>query len=144
MFFSALLRIAGAAVIASVAMSVSAAELNVRITGITDKAGTIHVYVFTSAEGFPKEENAAVHVNRPAPTSAQQIDMVIQVPDSPAYALMAYQDKNEDGKMNRFLGMIPKEPYGMSRNPDVMGKPKFSDSSIQPAAGEVIVMKLRD
>lgn len=143
MFSSALLRIASAAVFTSLAMSVSAAELNVQVTGITDKAGSIHVYVFTSAQGFPKEENAAVHVSRPAPGSTQ-VDMLIQVPDSPAYALMAYQDKNGDGKMNRFLGMIPQEPYAMSRNPDVMGKPKFSESAIQPGNAEVILLKLRD
>jgi len=140
---SAFLRIAGAAVAASLAMFASAAELNVRITGITEKTGTIHVYVFTSAEGFPKEENAAVHADRAVPAS-MQIDMAIQVPDSSAYALMAYHDKNGDGKMNRFLGMIPQEPYGMSRNPDVIGKPKFSDSAVRPVAGELIVLKLRD
>ena len=136
-------HIAGAVAMTLFPLAASAAELTVRVTGIADKAGAIHVYVFTSAEGFPKEENAAVHVSRAVPDGTQ-LDMVVQVPDAPAYALMAYQDKNGDGKMNRFLGMIPQEPYAMSRNPDVMGKPKFSETSVQPANGEAIVMKLRD
>jgi uncharacterized protein (DUF2141 family) len=143
MFRSAFPRIAGAVAMALFSLTASAAELKVQITGIADRTGTIHVYVFTSADGFPKEENAAVHVTRAVPDGTQ-LDMVVQVPDAPAYALMAYQDKNGDGKMNRFLGMIPQEPYAMSRNPDVMGKPKFSESSVQPAAGETIVLKLRD
>lgn len=143
MFPSAFPRIAGAVAIALFPLLVSAAELTVRVTGIADKTGMIHIFVFTSADGFPKEENAVAQASRAVPDGTQ-LDLVIQVPDAPAYALMAYQDRNGDGKMNRFLGMIPQEPYAMSRNPDVMGKPKFSESSVQPANGEAIVMKLRD
>ncbi len=59
-------------------------------------------------------------------------------------ALMAYQDKNGDGKMNRLFGMIPQEPYALSRNPQVFGKPKFSDAAVQARDGESIILKLHD
>jgi uncharacterized protein (DUF2141 family) len=143
MFLSTLVRIASAVVIAPFAWSVSAADLEVRITGITDKASPIHVFVFTSAEGFPKEVSAAVHVRHAAPNGVQ-LDLVIPVPDAAQYALMAYQDRNGDGKLNRFLGMIPQEPYALSRNPDVMGKPKFTDAALKPVAGEAIILNLKD
>ncbi len=127
----------------SLATSVAVAQdLKVRIEGAGDK-GTIHLYVFSTAQGFPKEENAAVHATYPWP-GGDFMEIMVKVPDAPGYALMAYQDKNEDGKMNRFLGMIPQEPYALSRNPQVMGKPKFSDAMVHPAENETIVLKLRD
>ena len=48
-----------------------------------------------------------------------------------------------DGKMERFMGMIPREPYALSRNPSVMGKPKFADSVFSRQDGAVIELELR-
>ena len=73
--------------------------------------------------------------------------MRISVPDAAEYALMVFQDKDGDGKMNRLLGMIPQEPYGLSRSPEVFGKPKFSDAAIKPSSPpnrEPISIRLRD
>ena len=143
MFLSKFLRMAGGIAVCAVCVTpVLAADLKVRIEGIAD-SGTIHVYVFTSAEGFPKEESAVTHVNQPAQSGAP-MDISIPVPDSSEYALMAYQDKNGDGKMNRLFGMIPQEPYALSRNPQVFGKPKFSDAAVQARDGETIILKLHD
>lgn len=143
MYLSKFLRTAGGiAACAVCAVPAFAADLQVRIEGIAD-SGTIHVYVFTSAEGFPKEENAVTHVNQPGQSGAQ-LDISIHVPDSSEYALMAYQDRNGDGKMNRLLGMIPQEPYALSRNPQSFGKPKFSDAAVRPLDGETIILKLHD
>lgn len=127
---------------AGLATSALAQDIKVRIEGAGDK-GTVHLYVFSTAQGFPKEESAAVHTSY-ARQNADPVEAIVQVPEAEEYALMAYQDKNEDGKMNRLLGMIPQEPYALSRNPQVMGKPKFADAAVRPTAGEVIVLKLRD
>lgn len=126
------------------AMPLYAAELHVQIEDIAEK-GSIHVYVFTGPEGFPKEESAVFHQIYPRPESAQnKLDIRLTVRDSAAYAVMAFQDKDGNGKMNRLFGMIPQEPYGLSRNPQLFGKPKFSDAAISPAANETIVVKLHD
>jgi uncharacterized protein (DUF2141 family) len=130
------------ALVALLALPVSAAELNLRIVDIVN-AGTIHVFVFTSADGFPKEGRAVVHADFPKPDGSQ-LDLVIQVPESSEYAVMAYQDKNGDGEMNRLFGMIPQEPYALSRNPNVFGKPKFSDAAISGENKDIILMKLHD
>lgn len=126
------------------ATSLLAAELRVRIEGIAEK-GSIHVYVFTAPEGFPKEEHAAIHqvYSRPAPAQ-NDLDIQISVPDSAEYAVMSFQDKDGNGKMNRLLGMIPQEPYGLSRNPQLFGKPKFSDAAIKTSDSKFIVLKLHD
>lgn len=130
------------ALCAAIAMPAMAADLNIRLERVGD-TGRLHIYVFTAADGFPKEENAAVHQTYPA-TSDGRLDLTISVPDAAEYAVMAYQDKDGDGKMNRLLGMIPQEPYALSRNPQVFGKPKFADAAIRPASGEIIVLQLKD
>lgn len=118
-------------------------ELSVRIEGIADK-GKIHLYVFTGAEGFPKEEHAVLHQAYPRPPRGQTaLELRISVPEAAEYALMSFQDKDGDGKMKRLLGMIPQEPYGLSRNPKLFGKPKFAEAAIS-ASGETIVIKLHD
>jgi len=33
--------------------------------------------------------------------------------------------------MNRFMGMIPTEGYGLSTNPKVYGKPGFADAAFE-------------
>lgn len=119
-------------------------ELSVRIEGIADK-GKIHLYVYTGAEGFPKEEHAVLHQAYPRPPRGQSaLELRISVPEAAEYALMSFQDKDGDGKMKRLLGMIPQEPYGLSRNPKLFGKPKFAEAAIGAAAGETIVIKLHD
>lgn len=121
-----------------------AAELRLRIENLSDK-GAIHVYVFTSPEGFPKEENAVIHqiYPRPAPEK-NDLEVQISVPDVSEYALMSFQDKDGNEKMNRLLGMIPQEPYGLSRNPQLFGKPKFSDAAIKASDSEWIILKLHE
>lgn len=34
-------------------------------------------------------------------------------------------DEDGDGAMDRFLGMIPTEGYGLSKDPEVSGPPQF-------------------
>lgn len=123
-------------------IAASAVPLQVKITQIKPGKGTLYLYVFTSAEGFPKEEHAATHHSLPVPNSTET-SATIEVPEAKEYAIMAFQDLNGDGKMERFMGMIPREPYALSRNPSVMGKPKFADSVFSRQDGAVIELELR-
>ena len=147
MFFQKTLHAALAAGLVSLlALPAAAAELDVRVEGLA-AAGDVHIYVFTSPEGFPKEGNAALHRSYPRPSGTNDLTVRIAAPDAAEYALMVFQDKDGDGKMNRLLGMIAQEPYGLSRNPEVFGKPKFSDAAINPGKlpnREPITIKLRD
>ena len=148
MFFRKSLRISLiSGLVSLLALPAAAAEFDVRIEGLA-AAGDVHLYVFTSPEGFPKEEHAAIHRSYPRPAGTQNdLTVRISVPDAAEYALMVFQDKDGDGKMNRLLGMIPQEPYGLSRSPEVFGKPKFSDAAIKPGSPpnrEPISIRLRD
>jgi len=57
---------------------------------------------------------------------------------------MAYHDENGDGALDRFLGMIPTEGYGLSNNPEVTGPPAFEDSAFAlPDGGGAITVTMR-
>lgn len=135
--------IAGA--LAAVITTANAAELDLRIEGLS-ATGDIYVYVFTSPDGFPKEESAALHRSFPRPPAAQnELTARVEVPDAAQYAVVVFQDEDGNGTMNRLLGMIPQEPYGLSRNPDVFGKPKFPDAAVSgdSARQTPLVIKMR-
>ncbi len=125
------------------ASAASAAELQLQINKLADRNGALHVFVFTSPNGFPAEASASLHHVQNGPHEAS-VKLKLDVPESKEYAVMVYQDKNGDGRMNRFLGMIPQEPYALSRNPKVIGKPSFADSAVHPGSDELIVLDLRD
>jgi uncharacterized protein (DUF2141 family) len=58
--------------------------------------------------------------------------------------VVVYHDQDGDGEMDRFLGMIPTEGYGLSRNPEVTGPPAFADSAFDlPAAGAELAIEMR-
>ncbi len=46
------------------------------------------------------------------------------------YAVALYQDINADGRMDRFLGTVPREPYGFSGNYGGFGRPSFEAARI--------------
>ena len=61
------------------------------------------------------------------------------------YAVIAYHDEDGDGGMDRFLGMIPTEPWGLSNNIEVSGPPAFVDAAFDlPASGTVVTIRLND
>ncbi len=46
------------------------------------------------------------------------------------YALAVHQDLNLDGKLNKFLGLLPREPYGFSNNAGKRGLVSFSEAKV--------------
>jgi uncharacterized protein (DUF2141 family) len=63
----------------------------------------------------------------PADASAAMVHFLDVPPGQ--YAVMAYHDANDDQKLDLRFGMFPKEGWGLSNNPKVMGPPSFSASS---------------
>ena len=60
------------------------------------------------------------------------------------YAIAVYHDQNGNGKMDKRMFGIPKEPYGFSNNiKPVMSAPKFSECRFTVGdSGKVISIKL--
>ena len=108
----------------------SAATVEVRVSGVTAK-GKVSVAV-CDRERFLKQ--CAYSASAPA----QAGETLVTVKDVPpgTWAVLAYQDENGNGELDRNLIGIPKEPYGFSR--DARGKfgpPKFEDAAIEVGEG---------
>jgi len=107
-----------------------AATIEVRVSGVTAK-GKVNVAV-CDRERFLKQ--CAYSASVPAEAG----DTVVTLKDIPAgtWAVLAYQDENENKELDRnFIG-IPKENYGFSRNPvSRFGPPSFEDAAISVREG---------
>ncbi|HZJ36008.1 MAG TPA: DUF2141 domain-containing protein [Gillisia sp.] len=63
------------------------------------------------------------------------------IPDG-TYAISVFHDKNEDEKLNTFLG-IPTENYAASNNaPSKFGPPKWKDAKFEVRNGETVKQKI--
>jgi len=114
------------AVLSCLAMPAFSATVEVHVTGVDAGKGSVKVAVCDQAR-FLKQ----CLYSGSAPARAG--DNTIAVRDVPAgnWAVLAYQDANENGELDRnFIG-IPSENYGFSR--DARGKfgpPSFEDAAI--------------
>ena len=59
------------------------------------------------------------------------------------YAVLAYHDENDNGRLDLRFGMIPVEGYGLSNNPKVMGPPSYEDSAFEVTANEPARIELK-
>jgi uncharacterized protein (DUF2141 family) len=116
-----------------------AATLNVTLDGAKAGGGPLTVLLFDRADGFPKEARAARRHVLPAGQATLALDDL----KPGQYAVMAYHDEDGNGELNRFLGMIPQEGWGLSNNPQVSGKPAFKDAAVTvPESGASLNLKL--
>jgi uncharacterized protein (DUF2141 family) len=112
----------------------SAATVEVRVTGVAGGKGKLNVAV-CDRERFLKQ--CAYHASVPA----RDGENVVAVPDIPpgTWAVLAYQDENENSRLDRnFIG-IPKENYGFSRDAaGRFGPPGFDDAAIEVKDGTTV------
>lgn len=132
----------GMFLIALAAGSASAAELQIIVDDIESEAGDIRLALYNDPKTFRKGEMSLKRLSQPA----QPGSVTFRVDDLPAgtYAVIVYHDEDGNGKMNRFLGMIPTEGYGLSENPEISGPPAFADADFELGPeGRTIDIKLR-
>ena len=97
------------------------ATLTVEIKDLRNTRGQLIFGVFTSADGFPSEERkSAAWEVRAAKGGRGPIVFTATLPPG-TYAASVLHDENTSGNMDKGLGGIPKEGYGVTNNP----KPRF-------------------
>jgi len=98
--------------------------LNIHITDIQNTKGKkIFVGIFDK-KGFPKDQKAIYSAEKVA--DSDNITLSIHLPLG-TYAAAVYHDINENGRMDKNMFGIPKEPYGLSNN--VI--PKFKEPTFE-------------
>jgi len=112
------------------APQLSNATLTVVVTGATTERGMIGVAVFSTADGFPgNNEKAARTAVQPR---LAPVDSVVFRGLAPGqYAVSVYHDLNSNGKLDTNLFGVPKEPWGTSANvrPSFRA-PKFEEAIV--------------
>jgi uncharacterized protein (DUF2141 family) len=109
------------------AAGATAATVEVHVTAVAGGKGTVKVAV-CDRERFLKQ--CAYSASAPA----RDGENVILVPNVPkgSWAVLAYQDENNNGELDRNLIGIPKENYGFSRDAaSKFGPPGFDDAVIE-------------
>lgn len=116
-----------AAIGATSTSAAAGATVEVRVSGVTGGKGKVNVAV-CDKERFLKQ------CSHSGSAPARAGETVVTLPGVPAgtWAVLAYQDENENNELDRnFIG-IPSENYGFSR--DARGKfgpPDFGDAAIE-------------
>jgi uncharacterized protein (DUF2141 family) len=115
-----------AALLFSLPMIVRAATIDVHVTGTTGGKGNVNVAV-CDRERFLKQ--CAYTGSVPA----RDGETVVTIKNVPAgtWAVLAYQDENANGELDRNLIGIPSENYGFSRDArGRFGPPSFDDAAM--------------
>ena len=106
-----------------------AGDLTIEVSGITPDHGRIYVAVYDRADSFPISGRQLV--GQVLDPTARQVTAHFKDLPPGQYAVVAFQDANGNGKLDKnFLG-IPKEPYGFSNGArGSAGPPKFSEAAV--------------
>lgn len=122
----------------AVAVPVHAATVDVHVTGTAGGRGNVSVAV-CDRERFLKQ--CAYSASVPA----RDGETLVTIKGVPAgtWAVLAYQDENANGQLDRNLIGIPSENYGFSRDArGRFGPPSFDDAAI-PVQDETVSATVR-
>lgn len=110
---------------ALISTNLSAAELIVEIENIQDVKGTLYFSLYKDEQGFNANDNFVARQR----ASVDKKTIQVSFGDVPAgeYAVKAYQDVNDNGKMD-FNGSMPAEPFGTSSKSKEIAPPSFASA----------------
>lgn len=111
--------------------------VHVTIDGLRSDKGQVLCFLYSSADGFPKNEAKAI-LHSQSPITNGQGDCTFAGIQPGTYAISVFHDQNSNGRLDtNFLG-IPREGVGASNNAkDHFGPPRFRDASFAYAGGSV-------
>lgn len=114
-----------------------AETLTIQIENVDIGKGQILVGIYNDEKAFPDPDKYFTN----SEAEAGSATVTVAFPDLPKgiYVVAVYQDKNGNGKLDKFLG-IPKEKYGFSNNTMM---PDWKKNSFELNADTGITIKLR-
>ncbi|WP_404714229.1 DUF2141 domain-containing protein [Sphingomonas sp. MMS24-J13] len=121
-------RVTAGACLVLCAATASAADFTVAASGVVPGPGAIRFALYRGPDGFRHEDRAYRILSAPADKAL----VTVRFQDLPPgrYAVMAYHDANDNKKLDLRFGMFPKEGWGLSNNPKIMGPPSFGPSAV--------------
>ena len=110
------------------ACSSDSMQIKVTVNGVGAGGGILSVELYHDPDNFLNKKVRTRRIRVPA-TEGQHI-VCFNLPQQGTYAIAAYHDIDGNRKLNKSWNMMPKEPFGLSNNPEQhFGFPKFSDSA---------------
>ena len=104
----------------------TAADLTVTISGVKNSNGSVAAALFNSEADFRKTPFSAFRIK----ASGGPVRFTIQNLPPGKYAMTAYHDENDNGKLDTDLVGAPSEGYGVSNDArEVAAPPQFSKAS---------------
>ena len=135
------LYLASALCTLTVASTAEAADLAVEVRGLASDRGAVNVALFDRAETFTK----TALIGKSTPATSKPAVVVFRNVTPGAYAVGAFHDANNNGKLDTNLLGLPTEKYGFSRDAmGAFGPPSFDAAKITVGKDNVsIVINLR-
>jgi uncharacterized protein (DUF2141 family) len=127
--------------LALAAPAAHAQQLQVTLNGLQHDRGQVAVAVYSDAKSFRKDNQA--FTARKAKAEAGTVTVTFDDVPSGRYAVLAYHDENDNGRLDLRFGMFPTEGYGLSNNPKVMGPPSYEDSAFEVTAEDPAQIELK-
>lgn len=110
--------------------------ITIKVSNIQVKEGAIHLAVYNDAETFLSD---AFFLFKKANVTKDG-ELIIVLNDIPfgEYAISFFHDENSNDKMDKYMGLIPKEAYGFSNNArGTMGPPSYDDAKFNFSTKEM-------
>ncbi|MFD2574281.1 DUF2141 domain-containing protein [Spirosoma soli] len=112
------------------------ANLKVDVQNVRAPKGAVYVALFHSENSFPQGKPME---GRKLNIDGKSVQTTFSV-EPGDYAIAVYHDENGNGKMDKRMFGIPKEPYGFSNNfRPTMSAPKFVDCKFTVSDGSKTV-----
>ncbi|MCB1947433.1 DUF2141 domain-containing protein [Nitrosomonas sp.] len=103
------------------------AQVRVTVNGV-GSGGILSVELYHDPDNFLYKKGRTKRIRIPATESQHKVCFNIEKPGT--YAVASYHDIDGNRKLNKKWNMMPKEPFGLSNNPEQhFGFPEFSESA---------------
>ena len=115
----------------SITQALDTKKLTVVVNGITHHKGDICLRIYADSQGFPLDSTGGIESKCTKITGSSQKTVFSDLKPG-NYAVVVLDDQKGDRRLHRTFWGIPKDGFGISRNPRVSmgtGTPKFSDAS---------------
>ncbi len=131
--------------IASAPFAAHAADLTVWVDNVAVDGGQVLVGVFDKAETFPRAMLRGERAPAMSRDASGRVTIVFTGLAPGRYALSAFHDVDDNGKLNANVMGLPTEPYGFSRDArGNFGPPTFADAAVDvPEAGLTITVRVQ-
>lgn len=127
-------------ILSIVTSSLLSSEINIELNNLQPTCGSLKIGLYHSKTTFLSVKKAFRHIK--SNKISTKVYRFQNIPNG-IYAIALFCDENHNGKLDTNFFGIPKEAYGFSNNPKVLGKPDFDDAKFELEESINLVIKVQ-